>query len=125
MGAGHVDDELGAGTRVELVGSRYARGQVAQAIGTVDKGRWRFAGLDPRRGHAFGNRHGFTGDSREVQRVGGGLLYRDIAEGGGDADHVDGRMRQRKVQGHCVIHAGVGIENNFGGGGHNFCSVKK
>jgi UDP-N-acetylmuramyl pentapeptide synthase len=45
----------------------------------------------------------------EVQRVGSGLVNGDIAESGGDAQQLNGRVGQRKVQGNGVIDTGIGV----------------
>ena len=115
IGARHVDDKLGRGTRVQRVRGVMSRDQIAQPVIAMDEVGRRLGGLDPGFGNALGHRHLYTRNGRQVQRVGRGLLHRDIAKGGGDADHIDLRMGQRVIQRHGVVHAGVGIKNDFAG----------
>ena len=113
--ARHVHDELGRCPGVDLVPIWGSAFEVAKAVRAVDIGRRRFAVLDPGLGNALGHRHGFAGNGCEVQRINSGLLYRYIAKGGGDANDVDARMGQCVVQGHGVIHPGIGVKDDFDG----------
>jgi hypothetical protein len=52
---------------------------------------------------------GAAGQLQQPQRVGGGQLHGHVAEDGGQGPHVKLGQAQGKLNGHGVVHAGVGV----------------
>jgi len=113
VGAGHVHNELRGRAGVQHTGGCHAGGQVAQAIATVDEVRRCAGRFEPRGFDAQGHGDLSAGNLGQVQAVGSCLLYGDVAEGGGDTHDIDAGVGQCVIQGHRVIHTGVGVINDF------------
>ena len=78
----------------------------------MNVGRWRLGRFQPGPVHPLCDRNATPGQGTQVEGILGGLRDGHVTKAGGDSKHLDGRMGECEIQGHGVVHAGVGIENN-------------
>ncbi len=110
--------------RVLALGLALGCGQagITEAIAAVHEGRvhgWPHQGAIG----ADEYRHVQPAALDQGQGVAGGVGKADVAGGDGDAYHLGARVAQGHQQGEGVVHAGVGVDQEFLLGGHGILVV--